>query len=205
MTKRVLLGQFMHETNTFCQRLTDEAAFRGFYCHEGEAVLAALADTGNEVAGVVDIARAEGLSVALRSRGEAPHGGVEVYVADTVGELGLFYRLAQVAFVGGTLVPVGGHNPIEPAKLGCALLHGPHVHNATEIFDAFDEGGGAREVIDAHELATGVRALLSDTAGTRQAARAAGHTAAEFGGALNRTLLAIEPMLLRASLDGREN
>lgn len=154
---------------------------------------------------IADIARTEGLSVALRSRGEAPHGGVEVYVADTVGELGLFYRLAQVAFVGGTLVPVGGHNPIEPAKLGCALLHGPHVHNATEIFDAFDEGGGAREVIDAHELATGVRALLSDTAGTRQAARAAGHTAAEFGGALNRTLLAIEPMLLRASLDGREN
>lgn len=60
MTKRVLLGQFMHETNTFCQRLTDEAAFRGFYCHEGAAVLAALTDTENEVAGFADIARAEG-------------------------------------------------------------------------------------------------------------------------------------------------
>lgn len=60
MTKRVLLGQFMHETNTFCQRLTDEAAFRGFYCHQDDAVLSALADTENEVAGFADIARAEG-------------------------------------------------------------------------------------------------------------------------------------------------
>lgn len=60
MTKRVLLGQFMHETNTFCQRLTDEAAFRGFYCHQDDAVLPALGNTENEVAGFADIARAEG-------------------------------------------------------------------------------------------------------------------------------------------------
>ena len=75
MTKRVLLGQFMHETNTFCQRLTDEAAFRGFYCHEGEAVLAALADTGNEVAGVVDIARAEGWTLVTPVATFATPGG----------------------------------------------------------------------------------------------------------------------------------
>ncbi len=60
MTRKVLLAQFMHETNTFCKRITGEAAFRGFYCHEGEAVPAALDGTQNEVAGVIDVAREHG-------------------------------------------------------------------------------------------------------------------------------------------------
>ena len=77
--------------------------------------------------GVAEIARAAGLAARLRSRGELPDAATEIYVADTVGELGLIYRLAPIVFIGGSLVRHGGQNPIEPAKLGAAILHGPHV------------------------------------------------------------------------------
>ena len=89
-------------------------------------------------AAVAEIARAGGLKTRLRSRGELPDATTDIYVADTVGELGLIYRLAPIVFVGGSLVKHGGQNPIEPAKLGAAILHGPHVWNFAEIYAALD-------------------------------------------------------------------
>jgi 3-deoxy-D-manno-octulosonic-acid transferase len=155
--------------------------------------------------GIEDLARANGVAVARRAAGEMPERDVDLYVADTVNELGLLYRLSQVAFLGGSLVPqIGGHNPIEPAKLGCALLHGPLVHNNAEIFAAFDQGGGAREVADVQALAGAAHRWLSEPASARQAARAAGQTATQLGGALNRTMQTIEPMLMRVALGQRE-
>ncbi|AMJ58933.1 3-deoxy-D-manno-octulosonic acid transferase [Bosea sp. PAMC 26642] len=154
---------------------------------------------------VEDLARANGIAVARRAAGQTPEQGVELYVADTVNELGLFYRLSQVAYLGGSLVPmIGGHNPIEPAKLGCALLHGPHVHNNAEIFAAFDRDGGARSVADAQALASAVHAWLSNPSAARQAARHAAQTATQLGGALNRTMQAIEPLLMRVAINQRE-
>jgi len=72
---------------------------------------------------------AAGLKVALRSRDEVPAADTDIYVADTMGELGLFYRLAPTVFMGGSLVEHGGQNPIEAIKLGAAIVHGPHVFN----------------------------------------------------------------------------
>lgn len=154
---------------------------------------------------IEDLAQANGVAVARRTAGHAPERDVDFYIADTVNELGLFYRLSQVALLGGSLVPlIGGHNPIEPAKLGCALVHGPHVHNNAEIFAAFDEGGGARAVADTQELAATVHRWLSDPASARKAARAATKTSAELGGALARTVQAIEPLLMRVALGQRD-
>ncbi|MBA4270166.1 MAG: 3-deoxy-D-manno-octulosonic acid transferase [Methylobacterium sp.] len=151
------------------------------------------------------LAEANGIALARRGAGQMPEREAELYIADTVNELGLFYRLSQVAYLGGSLVPmIGGHNPIEPAKLGCALLHGPFVHNNAEIFAAFDAGGGAREVADAQGLAGAVHRWLSDPASARQAARAAAQTSAELGGALNRTIQALEPLLMRMALGQRD-
>ncbi|SFI71232.1 3-deoxy-D-manno-octulosonic-acid transferase [Bosea sp. OK403] len=150
------------------------------------------------------LAQANGIATAQRSQGGMPERDVELYIADTVNELGLFYRLSQVAFIGGSLTPVGGHNPIEPAKLGCALLHGPYVHNATDVFAAFDRGGGAREVADTQALAGAVHRWLSDPAAARQAARAAAQTSHQLGGALNRTMQTIEPLLMRVAIGLRE-
>ena len=109
-----------------------------------------------------------------------------------------------MAFLGGSLVPVGGHNPIEPAKLGCAVVHGPHVQNFSEIFAAFDGDGGSRGVADTQELAATVHGWLSDPASARQAARAAAQTSARLGGALTRTMQAIEPLLMRVALGQRD-
>ena len=153
---------------------------------------------------IEELAEANGVSVARRAAGQAPERDVDLYIADTVGELGLFYRLSQVAFLGGSLVPVGGHNPIEPAKLGCALLHGPHVKNFADVFAAFDRDGGSRETPDVQVLAGAVHRWLSDPASARQAARAAAQTSVQLGGALNRTIQAIEPLLMRVAIGQRE-
>src|SRR5439155_1335154 len=98
--------------------------------------------------GVAEIAKVAGLNVALRSRGDLPGPSTDVYVADTLGELGLIYRLAPVVFVGGSLVSRGGQNPIEPIKLGAAILHGPNVWNFAEVYAALDASDGAQEVSD---------------------------------------------------------
>ena len=67
----------------------------------------------------------QGLRVAQRSRGDVIDAGTDIYLADTLGELGIFYRLSNIVFVGGTMVDLGGHNPFEPARLNNALIAGP--------------------------------------------------------------------------------
>ena len=102
------------------------------------------------------------LAAAQRSRGEPLERGTQVYVADTMGEMGLFYRLSSVIFVGKSLAGRGGQNPIEPAKLGSAILHGPHVGNFVDAYAALDQAGGAIEVADASELAGRLGLLFAD-------------------------------------------
>lgn len=100
---------------------------------------------------------AEGLRLAIRSEGALPVPGTQVFLADTFGELGLWYRLAPVALMGGTFGPVEGHNPWEPAALGAAILHGPHVANFAADYAALD-GAGAARLVRAGELAEAVGA-----------------------------------------------
>ena len=105
---------------------------------------------------------AEGLSVARRSLGESPAAGTDVYLADTMGELGLFYRLCPLVFVGGSLVPHGGHNILEPAALSCAVLHGTHMDNFRFITGEMMDCGASIEVKDEESLAPEVERLLRD-------------------------------------------
>src|SRR6202165_2969819 len=93
---------------------------------------------------IAHMIEASGLQVALRSHEEMPTAATHIYVADTMGELGLFYRLAPIVFMGGSLVEHGGQNPIEAVKLGAAVVHGPHVFNFTDVYEALDSAGGAR-------------------------------------------------------------
>ena len=152
---------------------------------------------------VVEIAEDSGLRTARRSLGDQPDREVDFYVADTIGELGLFYRLAPLVFVGGSLVPHGGQNPIEAAKLGAAILHGPYVHNFTDVFAAIDRSGGALPVNDAKGLAAALSDLIADTALTREMARAGYDAVEELGGALERTMGAVEPFILGIKLEQR--
>jgi 3-deoxy-D-manno-octulosonic-acid transferase len=90
--------------------------------------------------------RAEGWRIAQRSAGERLDAETEIYLADTIGEMGLWYRLSPVSFVGGSLVEIGGHNPFEPALLGSAILYGPHVDNFRSAYKRFAKSGAAVRV-----------------------------------------------------------
>jgi 3-deoxy-D-manno-octulosonic-acid transferase len=153
--------------------------------------------------GVVEIATAAGLNAISRSRGLLPDRGTDVYVADTIGELGLIYRLAPIVFMGGSLVRHGGQNPIEAAKLGAAILHGPHVWNFAEIYAVLDDAHGAEEVLDVNKLVARLGAWLTDAATRKQVADAGLTTVDHLSGALKRTLAAIEPYLMQLDLERR--
>ena len=101
---------------------------------------------------------------ALRSREELPTATTDIYVADTMGELGLFYRLAPIVFMGGSLVAHGGQNPIEAIKLGASIVHGPHVFNFTDVYEALDSAGGARRADTQEALVKQLGQLLADPA-----------------------------------------
>jgi 3-deoxy-D-manno-octulosonic-acid transferase len=135
------------------------------------------------------------LKVALRSEGKLPDASTDIYIADTIGELGLFYNLVPVAFVGGSLVPHGGQNPMEAIKLGAAVVTGPHWRNFADAYEELLASGGCAQVSEAKDLATAVLLLLEDAqARARMMARAEG-TIARMGGALPRTIAEIERFL----------
>ncbi|WP_198377532.1 3-deoxy-D-manno-octulosonic acid transferase [Neoroseomonas rubea] len=151
-------------------------------------------ERGAEVA-----ALAGDLPLARRSLGEDPGPDTAVLVADTLGELGLFYRLAALAFVGGSLVPHGGQNPLEPARLGCPVLLGPHTWNFAEILRRMEAAGGLTRIDPgtdpAGALAEAVSAMLTNEARARAQAEAALSIAAEEAGLPGRIAAALLPLL----------
>ncbi len=153
--------------------------------------------------GILDLARAGGLNAVARSRGHLPDAGTDIYVADTIGELGLIYRIAPIVFMGGSLVRHGGQNPVEPAKLGAAVLHGPHVSNFADIYAALDRAGGAVAVADVPALHARIAGWLADPAACKAAAEAALAAVEGLSGARSRTLSALEPYLLALRLQYR--
>ena len=121
------------------------------------------------------LAAGQGLPAARRGLGELPGPATAVYVADTLGELGLFYRIASVGLVGGSLVPHGGQNPLEPARLGCPILLGPWTGNFAEPVGRLLAAGGAVRLAaaEAGVLAAAARAVLSNPDHGRDLAQAA--------------------------------
>jgi len=136
-----------------------------------------------------------GLSVASRSRGEVPNAATDVYLTDTIGEMGLIYRLAPIAFIGGSLIERGGQNPIEPARLGRVVLHGPSTYNFADTYRELDAEGGARAVADADELADAVAELLGDAELRARMNERAGQMVERCTGAVDRTMVALAPLL----------
>jgi 3-deoxy-D-manno-octulosonic-acid transferase len=142
-----------------------------------------------------------GLTSALRSRGQLPHAGTDIYIADTLGELGLVYRVAPIVFMGGSLIPHGGQNPIEAIKLDASIVHGPHVFNFTDVYEALDGAGGAKRADTQEALVKHLGQLLADPAARDASVAAAERVVAQLGGALDRTLAALEPYLLQLRLE----
>jgi len=159
---------------------------------EGLSPLTVIVPRHPERGAAIQAALAEdGLSVARRSRGEAVGGGTDVYLADTLGELGMFYAAAECALVGGSLAEIGGHNPIEAAKLGVPVVHGPHVGNFADIYRAFSERSAAVGVDDVAGLGETVARLMTSEGERRRLIEAANGIVADGVGALDRTHAAL--------------
>lgn len=127
-------------------------------------------ERGTEIAAML---RDAGATVAVRSNSEPVTPETDIYLADTLGELGLFFRLAPIVFMGKSLVPAGGQNTIEPARLGAAIITGPHYWNFDEITKAMNAAGGLEIVADADALARAVKRDLDHPAQAQARAKAA--------------------------------
>ena len=144
---------------------------------------------------IAEMLQAKGLRVARRTAGEPITRDIDVYLADTFGELGLFFRLAGIAFIGGSLVGKGGHNPFEAARLDCAVLHGPDMANCAAMAEALAAAGASDIVRDAEALGLAVIRLLSEPRLRNARAAAAQRVSAAVSGALDAVLDRLAPWL----------
>jgi len=140
---------------------------------------------------ITQMLKERGFSVARRSLGHLPDRASEAYVADTIGELGMLYALAPVAFVGGSLVNRGGQNPIEAVRQGAVVLVGPHQQNFGDAYRALISNRGAIVVHSAEEIAEAARRLFLDEAELGSMRMRANAALATISGALPRTIEAL--------------
>src|SRR5690606_13038851 len=137
---------------------------------------------------------AMGLVVARRSYQDRIIPETDILLGDTIGEMGLYLRLTEIAFVGRSMIPNGGgQNPLEPAVLNTAIIAGEAVQNFRDTYDMLLAGGGARLVPDAKALCATVHELLHDPDERQRMIAASRSTMDQMRGALRRTLRALEP------------
>jgi 3-deoxy-D-manno-octulosonic-acid transferase len=194
--RRLLIGASTHDG--------EEAALcAAFFRIPGSAFRLLLAPRHPErflaVARALDDAAGPWVRFSDLETGVRRYADEPVILLDTIGVLRTCFGMARIAFVGGTLVPVGGHNPLEPAADGCAVLFGPHVDHVREMAHALVEAGGARQVADAEDLARALQSLAADAAGMA----AMGERAREFA-ATRRGAAARQVAILLAALGTAE-
>jgi 3-deoxy-D-manno-octulosonic-acid transferase len=144
---------------------------------------------------VADLLSSRGVRFTRRSSGIPPDAATQVVLADSVGELAALYASADVAFVGGSLVPIGGHNLLEPAALGLPVLTGPHQANGQDIARLLLQQGAALQVADRHELAAALTRLLADPAERQRIGDIGRHIVESNRGSVARLLEFIEPLM----------
>ena len=141
-----------------------------------------------------------GLKVAMRSKKQGIDADTDVYLGDTIGEMGLFLRLANVAFVGRSLTAKGGQNPLEPAMTGTAIISGQHVHNFRDAYQNLSEAGGVRLVSDENMLARNVEYVLANEQARQAMIDAASNTVVNMRGALDKTCNIMDSYLFPLSV-----
>lgn len=153
------------------------------------------------------LCRNANLQTRLRSEGNGlPQSGDDIYIADTLGELGLFYRLAPVACIGRSFSDDGGggHNPLEAAQLDCAVLHGPHVQNLAAIYKEMDSRGAAFPLRDENEFRTVLEKFLIDSTALEAQQHKGLAFAQEKGQVLEAVLLSLSPLLDKLSMTQKD-
>ena len=162
--------------------------------HHADALLVLVPRHPERFAAVRELVKRRGFTVVARTEARSA-GDAAVFLGDTMGEVPLFYAASDVAFVGGSLIPIGGHNLLEPAALGVPVVTGPHNFNAQDIADLFIQKGACRRVGDPQELAATVSELLADPNEAARLGRAGQRLLEENRGALERLLVLLEPLL----------
>jgi 3-deoxy-D-manno-octulosonic-acid transferase len=157
---------------------------------------------GREIA---DMLRQRDYSVSLRSVDQQIDEKTDIYVADSIGELGLFYRLAEISFVGKSLVPLGGQNPFEAAVLGCPVVFGPHMTNFRDMTRCMIEAGAAIEVSDADHLQEALARLFADESERKSMGEAGSAFAEAEAGVLDRVIDQISPIVATATGKGGDH
>lgn len=143
----------------------------------------------------------QAFAVISRSDEQVCHASTEVFLLDTMGEVPLFYAASDIAFVGGSLVPVGGHNMLEPASQGLPIISGPHVFNSLDVADKFVELGACRMVANGDELAEAVASLIQDPVEAGRLGANGRRVLEQNRGSLARLLILLEPLLVEENLD----
>lgn len=136
-----------------------------------------------------------GLKVARRSRNDVVDGTTDIFLGDSIGEMGLYLRLTELVFVGRSMTGEGGQNPLEPAMLGCAVLSGRNVQNFRETYQRLLKNGGGKIVRDGEMLSKAVHYLLSNHKVRGDMIKAGANTVNDMRGALALTLKALEPYI----------
>jgi 3-deoxy-D-manno-octulosonic-acid transferase len=139
--------------------------------------------------------RSGGLKIARRSRNETLSGDTDIYLADTLGELGLLFRVAGIAFIGGSLAAKGGHNPFEAARLGCVVLHGGDMSNCAGMAASLDRAGAALTIFNAESLGETVARLLGNPDERRARATTAMQVTEAGSDVLDKVLIRLAPFL----------
>lgn len=142
--------------------------------------------------------RAQGLTIAQRSMGDGITKKTNIYVADTMGELGLFYRAAEIVFMGGSLIAHGGQNPLEAARLNNAILTGPHTHNFTAMIARFSSANAMRVVANSAALCAELSVLLADDTARQTLAKNARHVVDQSRGASDMILQHVGELIARS-------
>jgi 3-deoxy-D-manno-octulosonic-acid transferase len=159
-------------------------------------------DRGAEIASALT---SSGLRTVLRSSGQPIAAETQIYVADTLGELGLFYRLTEIAFMGKSLISEsqgGGQNPLEPARLGLAVLHGPFMENFAAIAQRMEATGAALRIADEDAFASMLERLLGDAEERKRLGEAARTFAGSEDQVLPATVRALAPFFDGATAGG---
>lgn len=163
-------------------------------------------DRAAEVAAQIE---AMGMKVALRSRNDPIEPETDIFIGDTIGDMGLYLRMAEIAFVGRSLTAQGGQNPLEPAMLKSAILSGRNVQNFRDSYQRLIKNGAAKLVRDKDMLAGAVNYLFNNPAERQVMIDAGLKTVEDMRGSLSRTMTALEPFLqplvLQARLSNRES
>ena len=179
----------------------DREEVQVLYAHEQvrkqfpDALLVLIPRHPERFAAVRSLLHKQGLNFVARTDGVPCTPDTEVYLGDTMGEVPMFYAAANVAFVGGSLVPIGGHNLLEPAALGRPIVTGPHLFHTQDIAEKFEKLGASIAVNNAGQLGAAVADLFADEAMARDIGNRGWEIVQQNRGALDRLLKLLQPLL----------